>query len=82
MHTNMTAEADEDIPKFMGVTPQTFAKQAVRSIGLVSETAGCLNHQLQYAVFCKLIPEFVLDMLLAYQAKVIEKRMVEIRKKK
>lgn len=32
-------------------SPEEFAKQAVRSIGHVSETTGCLPHQIQ-ASFC------------------------------
>jgi hypothetical protein len=72
--TNMTTPVQQDFPEFMAVTPETFAKHAVRSIGLVNETTGCLSHQLQYAVMIKIIPAFIFDFMMDYQSEFIRKK--------
>jgi short-subunit dehydrogenase len=75
VRTNMIAEMDHEFPQITIVTPQTFAKQAVRSIGLISETTGCISHQLQYAIFYKLMPRFLLNFLIYYQSKTLKDRL-------
>lgn len=52
----------EDFPEILAVTPETFARQAVRSIGLTNFTTGCLSHQFQYSIIYKLTPRWILDM--------------------
>jgi len=43
--------------------PEQFVKAAIRSIGHVDETTGCLPHQIQAELFFGLIPDFVLNKL-------------------
>jgi short-subunit dehydrogenase len=60
--TKMSDCAQDNYPKCLAVTPAQFARQAVRSIGLIDDTTGCLNHQLQYSFFYKLFPKWFLDL--------------------
>jgi len=46
---------------FFTVSPEQFAKAAIRSIGHVSETTGCLPHQIQAELYFGYLPEFILD---------------------
>lgn len=59
----------QDFPEILAVTPENFARQAVRSIGLISETTGCLSHQIQYALGYKLIPNFIKNIMLRHNGK-------------
>jgi len=43
--------------------PEQFVKAAVRSIGHVNETTGCLPHQIQAEVFFGWVPDFLLNKL-------------------
>jgi len=42
-------------------TATQFARSAVKSIGLIDETTGCLVHEAQCAVVFGLIPKFIVD---------------------
>ena len=48
---------------FFGPFPDTFVKQAIRSIGLVSETTGYFSHQIQAEVVGAL-PQWIVDLIL------------------
>jgi hypothetical protein len=37
--------------------------------------AGCLSHQLQYAVMQKLIPGFLADIMMNHQSEVLKKQL-------
>jgi short-subunit dehydrogenase len=75
--TNMSAIVEDDYPDFMKVTSKTFARQAVRSIGLVSITTGCISHQIQYSILFKLIPGFLMDLMYKYTGNMIRKRAMD-----
>jgi 17beta-estradiol 17-dehydrogenase / very-long-chain 3-oxoacyl-CoA reductase len=49
---------------FFIVSPDQFAKAAVRSIGHVPETAGCLPHQIQSELLFNYLPDFVVDKMI------------------
>jgi short-subunit dehydrogenase len=74
VQTKMTARLNHGFPQFTIVTPQTFAKQAVRSIGLVNETTGCIFHQLLYAIVYKWIPDVLLNMFIYYRNNTLKKQ--------
>lgn len=57
----------------------TFARSAVRTIGLVDETTGCLSHEIQCNVAFGLVPKMIVDKLVEKnsrmtRAKAIKKR--------
>lgn len=49
---------------FFTPTPEQFVKAAVRSIGHVSETTGCLPHQIQAEILFNIMPDFVADRVI------------------
>uniref|UniRef100_A0A914PIY5 Uncharacterized protein n=1 Tax=Panagrolaimus davidi TaxID=227884 RepID=A0A914PIY5_9BILA len=53
--------------KMMSVNVKDFVHSAVRTIGIMPETTGCLSHQIQAAMFG--LPEFALDYILKFQTK-------------
>lgn len=46
---------------FFTPSPEKFAVEAVRSIGLADETTGCLAHQIQAEVFFKWLPDIIIN---------------------
>jgi len=48
---------------FFTPSPEKFAKEAIRSIGLIDETTGCTSHQIQAEVFFKWIPDFIINKI-------------------
>uniref|UniRef100_A0AC34F3Z6 Uncharacterized protein n=1 Tax=Panagrolaimus sp. ES5 TaxID=591445 RepID=A0AC34F3Z6_9BILA len=53
--------------KMMAVPVNDFVKQAIRTIGIMPETTGCLSHQIQASMFG--LPEFLVDQMMKFQTK-------------
>jgi 17beta-estradiol 17-dehydrogenase / very-long-chain 3-oxoacyl-CoA reductase len=53
--------------KMMAVPVKDFVKQAIKTIGIMPETTGCLSHQIQASLFG--LPEFVVDYMLKFQTQ-------------
>jgi len=53
---------------FFTPNPEQFVKQAVRSIGHVSETTGCLPHQIQAELIFGMLPNMLLNKLTTDQS--------------
>ncbi|KAI6170103.1 17beta-hydroxysteroid dehydrogenase [Aphelenchoides besseyi] len=58
------ARVVQDTPSIFGVTPEHFARSAVRTIGLVDETCGCLAHEIQSTFVFRLLPYWLLERML------------------
>jgi short-subunit dehydrogenase len=80
--TNLIVRLNPEYSQSKIVTPQTFAKQAVRSIGLVNETTGCMFHELLYAVVYNIMPNFIVDMFISYQSKNLKEQLKSTTEKK
>uniref|UniRef100_A0AC34QMF5 Uncharacterized protein n=1 Tax=Panagrolaimus sp. JU765 TaxID=591449 RepID=A0AC34QMF5_9BILA len=52
---------------FFAPFPEFFVKQALRTVGYVSETTGCFAHELQALVFA--LPDFLVDYVIAAEHK-------------
>ncbi|KAI6171565.1 17beta-hydroxysteroid dehydrogenase [Aphelenchoides bicaudatus] len=65
-----------DFPACLSVSPEKFAKQAIRSIGLVDETTGCISHQIQY-VLSRLIPNWLMDIMIRRNGEKIRRINLE-----
>uniref|UniRef100_A0A915E267 Uncharacterized protein n=1 Tax=Ditylenchus dipsaci TaxID=166011 RepID=A0A915E267_9BILA len=53
---------------FFTVSPEAFARAAVKSIGHVEETAGCLPHQIQSELLFEYLPDFVMSKIVTSDA--------------
>ncbi|KAM3723726.1 Very-long-chain 3-oxooacyl-coA reductase [Dirofilaria immitis] len=60
-------------PSFFLVTAENFVRNAIRTIGIVSETTGCFPHQLQ-AEIIKNLPEWIVSCYLSKQTKLVRKK--------
>jgi len=67
----------EDYPEMFTITPEKFAKSAVRSIGLTNETTGCLSHQIQYVLMFRLLPQFMIDWGVKNNGEATRKKAIE-----
>uniref|UniRef100_A0A0R3RPC9 Estradiol 17-beta-dehydrogenase 12 n=1 Tax=Elaeophora elaphi TaxID=1147741 RepID=A0A0R3RPC9_9BILA len=68
--TNMTKISRAS---FFCVTPENFAKSAVRTIGVMDETTGCFSHQLQVEIL-KFLPDRIVSPYLDGKSKLIRKK--------
>ena len=62
---------------FFAPNATNYVKSAVRTIGVIPESTGCWQHQLQALVFA--LPEFVLDYVITKNSKAM--RAAALRKK-
>ncbi|KAK6101884.1 Very-long-chain 3-oxooacyl-coA reductase lethal protein [Brugia pahangi] len=60
-------------PSFFFVTAEDFAKNAIKTIGIVDETTGCFPHQLQ-AEIIKNFPEWIVVPYLSGKTKLVRKK--------
>uniref|UniRef100_A0AAF5DPR5 Uncharacterized protein n=1 Tax=Strongyloides stercoralis TaxID=6248 RepID=A0AAF5DPR5_STRER len=59
------------------VTPESFVKQAVSTVGVVRKTAGCLNHEIQMLIY-QLFPWSILKHLIVPIYLIHKKRMIKL----
>jgi 17beta-estradiol 17-dehydrogenase / very-long-chain 3-oxoacyl-CoA reductase len=62
---------------FFTPSPEQFAKEAVKSIGLTDETTGCFAHQIQAEVFFGWVPKFVVNKITTDQSMATRKRALK-----
>ncbi|KAI6204177.1 hypothetical protein M3Y94_00642400 [Aphelenchoides besseyi] len=67
----------EPLPRIFGVTPEYFAHSAVRTIGLVDETCGCLWHDVQVAIAFYLPPDWVIERFLGLINRIARSQALE-----
>lgn len=63
-------------------TATEFVRSAVKSIGLVDETTGCLAHEAQCTILFGLLPKFIVDKFanqnsMITRAKALKKKNAE-----
>ncbi|CAD5223305.1 unnamed protein product [Bursaphelenchus okinawaensis] len=77
--TNMAANfRDAKMPKVFRPDAVSFAKSAVRTIGLVDETTGCLFHQIQKEIVAGFLPNLFLEAGCNKFAMEIRDKMLKI----
>uniref|UniRef100_A0A0N5C5S1 17-beta-estradiol 17-dehydrogenase n=1 Tax=Strongyloides papillosus TaxID=174720 RepID=A0A0N5C5S1_STREA len=59
------------------VTPESFAKQAVSTVGVIKKTAGCLNHEIQMLIY-QLFPWCILKHLIMPIYWIHKRRMIKL----
>lgn len=62
---------------FFTPTPEKFAYEAVRSIGLIEETTGCLAHQIQAEIMFGYVPTFFLNKFMKDNSLQTRKRALK-----
>lgn len=62
---------------FFAPFPEFFVKQALRTVGYVSETTGCFAHEIQALLFA--LPDFLVDYIIAGEHKKI--RAIALKKR-
>lgn len=62
---------------FFTPSPEKFAAEAVRSIGHIEETTGCLAHQIQAEIFFNFLPSFLVNKLTTDNSKNIRARALK-----
>jgi len=62
---------------FFTPSPEQFAKQAIRSTGLVDETTGCISHQIQAELIFQWIPNFVINKMMMDHSLQTRKRALK-----
>ncbi|KAI6180203.1 17beta-hydroxysteroid dehydrogenase [Aphelenchoides besseyi] len=67
----------QPLPKIFGVSPEYFAHSAVRTIGLVDETCGCLWHDVQVAIAFYLPPHWLIERFLALVNRIARSEALE-----
>ncbi|KAF7639273.1 hypothetical protein Mgra_00001233 [Meloidogyne graminicola] len=64
-------------PSFFTPSPEKFASEAVRSIGLIDETTGCLAHQIQAEILFGYVPNFFLNKFISNNSIATRKRALK-----
>jgi hypothetical protein len=57
-------------------TPQTFAAEALRTVGNVNETTGYFWHEIQAVGYFDLAPSFIFDNLSIQMAKTTKEKIL------
>ncbi|KAI6195661.1 17beta-hydroxysteroid dehydrogenase [Aphelenchoides besseyi] len=71
------ARVVQERPSIFGVTPEHFACSAVRTIGLVDETCGCLAHEIQSTFVFRLLPHWLLERMLMVNNREMRSKAIQ-----
>uniref|UniRef100_A0A914YU46 Uncharacterized protein n=1 Tax=Panagrolaimus superbus TaxID=310955 RepID=A0A914YU46_9BILA len=65
---------------FFSLIPKNFVRSALKTVGIIDETTGCIQHQIQAAAFG--LPQFIQDFLMKFQTKVFAKKAAAFQREK
>jgi 17beta-estradiol 17-dehydrogenase / very-long-chain 3-oxoacyl-CoA reductase len=74
--TNMS-KVDET---FFNLSPKKFVQSALKTIGIIDETTGCIQHQIQAVAFG--LPQFISDYGMKFQTEVFKKKAAAFQREK
>ena len=71
---------DFQVPRFLAPLPDTFVHAALKSIGRLTDTCGCISHEIQNSAANLLLPQmFNIDMFILYRMIEKVKRLPDLR---